>query len=268
MQRSRTPRRNLRKQIKAAALSSDWAFRAYLHLRSGTPHQPPQPDPTLPNRVLKSPKEWKAALAEGKRLHLPLHRDEQKNWDHIAAISAIVHTCETTATILDAGAEFYSNVLPALFLLGFRNLYGVNLSFQTATRRGPIHYLPGDITQLDFPARFFDAVTSMSVIEHGVPLDAFFREMFRVLKPGGLLITSTDYFPTPIDTHGGAEHGAPIKVFTRPEVEAMLELASTIGFEQTGELDLDCEARPVCWAKFNLEYTFVLFTIRKPATAA
>lgn len=263
--RTNPPPRHFRKQLKAAALTPEAIFRAYLRLKFGTPHpQTHQPNPDLPNHVLQTREEWQAALAEGKRLHFPLHRDHQKNWDHLAAISAIRDTCDPTANILDAGAEFYSNVLPALFLLGFRNLFGVNLSFPTPTRRGPIHYLPGDITQLPFPDSFFHAITSMSVIEHGVPLDAYFREMHRVLKPGGLLITSTDYFPTPIDTHGHTEHGAPIKVFTQPEIETMLELAKHIGFEQTGPLNLDCKSRPIRWAKFNLEYTFVLFTLRKP----
>ena len=46
--------------------------------------------------------------------------------------------------ILDAGAEIYSNVLPALFLYGYRDLHGINLGFSDPTRRGPIRYIPGD----------------------------------------------------------------------------------------------------------------------------
>ncbi len=103
----------------------------------------------------------------------------------------------------------------------------------------------------------------MSVIEHGVPLEGYFREMYRVLKPGGLLITSTDYYPTAIDTRGKTAHGAAIKVFTRAEIEEMLRLAGEIGFESTGEVDLECSERPVRWEQFGLEYSFVIFTLRK-----
>jgi SAM-dependent methyltransferase len=103
----------------------------------------------------------------------------------------------------------------------------------------------------------------MSVIEHGVPLVDYFREMHRILKPGGLLITSTDYFPTPIDTGKLVAHGAPIKIFTRDEIEAALRLAVETGFELTGEVNLDCDEKPVRWEQCNLDFTFVIFTLRK-----
>ena len=222
------------------------------------------PGPRIANGTLQSRKEWEAAFENAKQMHLPLHRGPEKNWDHLAAVTTVLSHASLNACILDAGAEMYSNVLPALFLYGYRDLHGINLSFPAPTRRGPIRYIPGDLTQTPYYDAFFDAVTCMSVIEHGVPLAAYFREMFRILKPGGLLITSTDYWPTPIDTQGQSEHGAAIKIFSRPEIEAALELARTIGFERTGDLNLDCTERPIRWEQFGLEYTFVLFTLRKP----
>ncbi len=40
----------------------------------------------------------------------------------------------------------------------------------------------------------FDYITSLSVIEHGVNIENYFKEMNRVLKKGGMLLTSTDYW--------------------------------------------------------------------------
>jgi SAM-dependent methyltransferase len=218
---------------------------------------------SLPNGVLKSRAEWQDALSRAKADRLPLHRGDEKNWDHLAAVFAILGSTTTSARVLDAGAEFYSNVLPTLFVYGYRNLYGINLSFTEEARRGPIRYLPGDITRTDFLDNYFDAVTCMSVIEHGVPLEGYFREMYRVLKPGGLLITSTDYYPTAVDTQGKTAHGAAIKIFTKAEIEQILRLAMETGFESTGEVDLECNERPVQWKQFGLEYSFVIFTLRK-----
>jgi SAM-dependent methyltransferase len=195
---------------------------------------------------------------------LPLHRAPEKNWDHLAAVNGIVSSYSRSAVILDAGAEFYSNVLPALYVYGFRHLYGMNLSFADPARRGPIRYLPGDITHTEFPDAFFDAITCMSVIEHGVPLQAYFQEMFRLLKPGGILITSTDYYPDPIDTRNQMAHGAPIKVFSKAEAEGMIFLATEFGFELTNEINLECAKRPIRWDAYNLEFTYLIFTLRKP----
>jgi len=217
------------------------------------------------NGTLKSRAEWQAAFQRARALHMPLHRGEEKNWDHLAAVSTILANTARSARILDAGAEIYSNVLSTLFLYGYRELHGINLSFSAPTRRGPIRYIPGDLTHTPYPDSFFDAITCLSVIEHGVPLPEYFREMYRLLKANGLLITSTDYHPIPIDTRGQMTHGTPIKIFSRADIESALELAKAAGFELTGQVDLSSEETPIRWEPFGLEYTFLLFTLRKPA---
>jgi SAM-dependent methyltransferase len=250
-------------RLKGMVLRPPGVYRLYLRA-AGASRLSEAPGPNLCNGTLKSQGEWEATLAKGKKLHVPLHRDDEKNWDHLAAVTTILDRTDRSARILDAGAEMYSNVLPALFLYGYRELYGINLSFTAPTRRGPIRYLPGDLTHTPFPGNHFDAITCLSVIEHGVPLESYFREMYRILKPNGLLITSTDYYPSPIDTRGQFAHGTPIKIFSQPEIQAALGMARSVGFELTGEVDLECDEKPIHWEPFDLEYTFVLFTLRKP----
>jgi SAM-dependent methyltransferase len=225
------------------------------------------PGPHIANGTLKSRAEWGAAYENARKLHVPLHRGPEKNWDHLAAVSTILARTSASACVLDAGGEFYSNVLPALFVYGYRNLYGINLSFTDPARRGPIRYSPGDITRAPFTDEFFDAITCLSVIEHGVPLESYFREMYRLLKPGGLLITSTDYFPTSIDTREMLAHGAPVRIFSKPEIQAAISVAQEIGFAPTGELDLECAEKPIRWDAYGLEYSFVIFTLQKQSKA-
>jgi SAM-dependent methyltransferase len=251
------------KRLKALLLRPEPFFRAYLKWKFGAATLTEKPAATLSNGTLKNRAQWEQSLQAARRLHLPLHREPTKNWDHGAAIATVLANTVPEATILDAGAELYSNILPALFLYGYRNLYGVNLDFRFPSRRGPIQYLIGDLTRLPFRDQFFDAVTCMSVIEHGVPLDAYFREMHRVLTPRGLLITSTDYYPTPIDTAGKSAHGAPIKIFTREEIERALALANELGFDLNGPVDLQADEKPITWEEYGLSYTFLLFTLRK-----
>jgi len=253
------------RRVRSGIFRSESLYRLYLKLKYGAGRlASPSMDTGLPNGILESNAEWRKAAARARRLHLPLHRGEEKNWDHIAAANALASRLPKTARILDAGAELYSNVLPALFVYGFRELYGMNLAFADPARRGPIRYLPGDITRTEFPGGYFDAATCMSVIEHGVPLEAYFREMFRLLKPGGLLITSTDYYPEPVDTSGKIAYGVPIEIFSRHDVEEMLALARKCGFETTAEIDLSRGSRAIRWDACDLEFTFLIFTLRKP----
>jgi len=57
--------------------------------------------------------------------------------------------------------------------------YFDNITFQT-----------GDVTSLGFEDGHFDAITSFETVEHVNP-GPYFKEMERVLKPGGMLILST-----------------------------------------------------------------------------
>jgi SAM-dependent methyltransferase len=256
------------RRVKSMILRFEPIYRLCLKYQYGASSVSNTPNSPLPNGVLQSQAEWEEALRKGKALQLPLHRAEEKNWDHLAAVHAIVSSYPRSAVVLDAGAEFYSNVLPALFVYGFKHLYGMNLSFTDPARRGPIRYLPGDITRTGFPDSFFDAITCMSVIEHGVPLRPYFQEMFRLLRPGGILITSTDYYADGVDTKNQVAYGAPLKIFSRQEAKEILSMALECGFELTGPIDLDCTGRPIRWDLYNLEYTFLIFTLRKPAVSS
>lgn len=252
------------RRVKSLVLRWDVLYRGYLRWKFGAARLSRDSGPALANGTLKSVAEWQEVTERAKKQHLPLHRGPEKNWDHLAAVNTILANTRQDARILDAGAEIYSNVLPALFLCGYHDLHGINLSFTSSARRGPIRYIQGDLTRTPYPDGFFDAIACLSVIEHGVPLREYFREMFRLLKPGGLLVTSTDYYPTPIDTRGQIAHGSPIKIFSKPEMEAALQLARSVGFVMTGAVDLECEQKPIQWEQFGLQYTFVIFTLRKP----
>ncbi len=106
-------------------------------------------------------------------------------------------------------------------------------------------------------------MTCLSVVEHGVDLEPYFAEMARITRPGGILITSTDYFDTPTDTRGQHAFGVPVHVFTRHEIEAALEMAARHGFSLVAPLDLCCDQRVVHWEQLDLHYTFVVFALRK-----
>jgi SAM-dependent methyltransferase len=220
--------------------------------------------PVLPaNGVLQSPAEWESAVAELRRLNLPLHPDGPKNWDYLRALSAILHSTDCNARVLDAGGELYSPLLPALYRYGYRDLLAVNLAFPRPTRRGLIRYLPGTLTAIPFEPASFDAITCLSVIEHGVDLGEYFREMARLLKPGAPLISSTDYYPEPIDTRGKTAYGQPVHVFSRAEITAALAEAATRGLEPRERIELDGTAKPVHWQTVDLDYTFVSFALYK-----
>ncbi len=221
------------------------------------------PDAPWPCAVLQSAKEVQESLEQVHRLALPPMDDLPKNWDSLAALDLILQTTNTRSRIFDAGGEWYSMLLPWLCLYGYKNLTAGNLVFDKRIRRGTIVYEHSDITSTKFSNECFDAVTCFSVIEHGVDLKAYFNEMSRIIRGGGILITSTDYYDTPIDTKGQEAFGVPIHIFTKDEITQALELATRYGFLLMSPLDLRSAKRVVHWKQYDLRYTFVIFSLQK-----
>ncbi len=234
-------------------------------LRRGNDIHGPARRPRAPwhNAVLRTRQERDEAIEQVRNLSLPLVSDAPKNWDSLAALDCVLANTSKAGRVLDAGAETYSRILPWLCLYGYRRLDGINTVFKEQKKLGPITYKYGDITSTDYDSATFDAITCLSVVEHGVDLKKYFGEASRILKPGGILITSTDYWQTRIDTNGRQMYGAPVHVFTREEILLALELAARSGFALTTPIDLVCDEKVVHWKQVDLDYTFLVFTLRK-----
>lgn len=246
-------------------LKSRALFDAYLR-RSAPYFSGAAPDFVRANRALQDFAELDLALGQGCRLGVPLHADWPKNWDTLTALTLTLQTVRSKSEpILDAGGTMYGAFLKTLYLYGFQNLKAVNLEFKGPRRLGPIRYLPGDITKLPDPDGHFAVAFCQSVVEHGVPLAAYFREMARVIKPGGLLITSTDYWDPKLKSEGMKAYGADVRVFCAQEIRDMLVLAAESGWEPISEPDFRCDQPVVKWRRLGLDFTFYTLALRRTA---
>ena len=245
-----------------ALLSTKLGYATHQMLRWGLGNRP-SPAVHPMNTVLKTQAEVDASVAEVNRLKLPTFSDAAKNWDTLGALYEILARIPRTGLILDAGAEVYSRILPWLYLYGYRNLIGNNLVFKEPFNFGSIRYEHGDITKTRFPDAHFDAITCLSVVEHGVDLERYFKEMARILKRGGLLVTSTDYYEQPTDTQGKHAYGCPIRVFTADDMRATFAMAEKFGLKLTSAVDLASKDRVVHWKVHDLRYSFIVFAMTR-----
>jgi SAM-dependent methyltransferase len=234
-----------------------WLFKRRQHA-SG-----PRGWPSAPwcNAVLQNEAQVAASLAQLRTLGLPATEDAAQNWAALAALDLILSNTSRQARIFDAGGERYSMLLPWLWLYGYHRLIAGNPRFARRSTLGPIVYEYADIIHSHYPSGYFDAITCLSVIEQDIDLWLYFEEMARLLKPGGLLVTSTDYWETPLDS--GGLSGAPIHIYSRREIEHALKLAARFGFEPLGAPDLAVGERAVHRRRCDMHYTCVLFSLRK-----
>lgn len=218
------------------------------------------------NRPLMNEREAGYAYVASLEADVKFHGERWKNWDNYLAVYHGVRG-GMQEPILDAGAcrdpKSPSAFLPSMQAQGYTRLYGCNLDEPGITREGGITYTRDDITKTRYEDEFFRYVACLSTIEHGVNEFAFLAEMYRVLKPGGSLFVSFDYWHDQIDTGGRLAFGVPVRIFNLHDVSEMLMDAQLIGFDLMDDSwTFQCGDPVVKW--LGLEYTFMNLLLRKP----
>jgi SAM-dependent methyltransferase len=228
--------------------------------------------------LLRSTHEISAAQRHARALGLCEVPDERKTWDNLFAIETIrAMGLGTDEPIADLGCRS-GIVLTWLDQLGYRQLYGCDLRrpfppLRSAIVQGKLRTAADGLRmygrnrtrmciapaeQTPFAGGVFAAVTAMSVIEHGVETSRFFAEAARLLRPSGILVISTDYWPQAVATHGlrrfphtrGAD-----RVYTTDDVEVLMAEASERQLQPRETPDLEA-GEPVIESD-GLRYTFL-----------
>jgi SAM-dependent methyltransferase len=215
---------------------------------------------------LKTEAERVAATALVRLLGLPSHHDAQKNWDTIKCLFHVLALGDRQGPVLDVGSS-RAVILQWLASLGYEALHACDILDVSGRFEGTeINFSVQDLAATDYATGYFQAITSISVIEHGVTPNDYFREMSRLLRPRGLLLTSTDYWSEPVECAGIYPYGvgsAPMHVFGPSEIESLVEVAREHRLELSSPLDLSTVQKAVRWERVDREYTFMFLSMRK-----
>jgi SAM-dependent methyltransferase len=213
------------------------------------------------NSVLRSHTDVSIAIEQLEQEGLPLHSDRAKNWDNYLAVHYAQKFAAPHEPVLEAGA------CPGMspFLVGMYRthtlVYGCNNDRTIPTGIiGGIRYSCDDITCMGYDAKTFVFVACLSVLEHGVDIQRFFKEMSRIIRPSGGLFVSFDYWKESIDTGDRQACGVPVKIFGLKDVALMLLAAEEAGFIASVP-KLKCEEKVVHW--LGLDYTFANLLLKK-----
>lgn len=217
-------------------------------------------------RVLQHQQDVETATQALQAQGLPTHLTMEKNWDQWLLAQALT-TCDRQAVILDLGCGD-GCTLDFLAALGFQHLHGIDLQIKPALRDRPYQLHEGDLTATDFPDQSFDVAVSISVIEHGVDLNAFFQEAARLLRPNGLLFVTTDYWHHKVEVDLAIQpFGLTWSIFSAAEIQTAIAIAQSHKFKLASPTEIPiCLETPVTW--YNQHYTFIALELIKPTQEA
>lgn len=224
-------------------------------------------------KVLGSWEEVGEACAALGDAGLQFHTTPQKNWD-LWCIAGALWELPRSARILDVGCSGL-NTLRLLVRMGFHEPVGVDLNicrldyYSCLKSRfrghgfGPaFHLIKGDFADMPETKRF-GAVVCLSMIEHGVMAEPFFSKMARLCSPRGILLITTDYWPTPISTSDvpyEKTFGLPWTVFSTELLREWLSRAERYGFH-VPRLDCKEHAPKVVSRWHGRDYTTVFLQL-------
>lgn len=192
---------------------------------------------------------------------LPTHLTVQKNWDQFLLEQQLLDTSEQAA-ILDLGCGDCCT-LKFLAAAGFTNLSGIDLQLPPQSATLPYQLYQGNLMQTSFPENSFDRAVSISVIEHGVDLKAFFQEAYRILKPNGQLFVTTDYWEDKVEVDASIQpFGLTWQIYSKAQIQATIGLAEANGFELKANREIpSCADKTVTW--YEKDYTFIALNFCK-----
>ncbi len=209
---------------------------------------------------------WRKILKKARLSRTLSVGEDAKSWDVLRTAQYIEKNLPKDAEILDIGC-YCSEILPSLHKLGYSSMTGVDLNpnISLMPYADSISYTKQNFLGTNFDDESFDAITSISVIEHGLNAPALLGEMSRLLKPGGILISSFDYWPEKTDTGETTFFDMSWLIFSREEIEAFIEQAADYNLQPAGEMFGDASERAISCEGFD--YTFGWLVLEKKAAS-
>jgi SAM-dependent methyltransferase len=121
------------------------------------------------------------------------------------------------------------------------------------------------------PDDYFQNITCLSVLEHEVDIKCFAAEVSRLLKNGGKLYITFDYWEPKVNTSHITLYGLAWNIFDKTEVLALIEECEKTGLQLIEDVDWSLGDKVInenyyAPPKSETAYTFGMLAFEKKIT--
>jgi SAM-dependent methyltransferase len=170
---------------------------------------------------------------------------------------------QTTSSVLDMGSQG-SFILDNLKLNGhIGKKCGIDLGYQEGEKHvyPEIELFKGSLMSTPFADESFDVITNLSVVEHEVSYQAMAKECARLLRKGGNLYITHDYWSPRVDTLEVSLYGLKWTILDKPLTEELIAACEAEGLHQSSPMDWTTSEQvinPQFCAPYGKSYTFAI----------
>ena len=183
-----------------------------------------------------------------------------KDWDIAQIIPQI-----NDGNFLDMGSSG-SYILKNVLLKNIRGeKYGIDLRAPDLPLPN-VKYLVGDLLSVPIDDGFFDYIACLSVIEHEVDLDKFAKEASRLLRSGGKIFVTFDYWDPQVKPRRTL-YSLKWQPLDKKHVKHLVKVCAKSGLKLVEKINWDTEDTVINKAYYSpepkIQYTFGLITLVK-----
>ena len=193
------------------------------------------------------------------------HIQDCKNWDLAAILPDL-----SEGNLLDMGSSdscLLQNVVHSK-LKGEK--YGIDLRKPTHPLPG-VNYLVGDLMDTQLPDAFFQTVTCLSVLEHGVDFLRLAQEASRLLKLDGKLYLTFDYANPKVRSRLEM-YERNWNILDASDVQVLVDCCEKCGLQLVQDIDWSVQDAVINAAYHSpdpeVSYTFGMLTFKKVSATA
>lgn len=189
-----------------------------------------------------------------------------KSWDVLQILKVIErHKPDRQSAIYDMGS--YNCEIPlALWWRGYRKIFAADFNVIGRSIRwyaNRIQFRHENFYESTIQKNSLDVITALSVIEHGFEQVNFFKVCHSLLKPGGLVLLTTDFRREKIEVPASFTiFNLSYMVFSAEDVRSLVKDAEANGFEllkNDAEDDWESSENPIEFMGHRMSFIFLGF---------